>query len=81
MTQAIKLTTLKQNKMGTLVTIADSKIDRLFTELSNLTKGTEIIDIRKEDFNKSEMMISVNVEFESEARIIIENCKFKMSAY
>ena len=28
--------------MGTLVTIADSKIDRLFTELSNLTKGTEI---------------------------------------
>ena len=67
--------------MTTLVTISDNKIDKLLTELSNLTKNTEIIDIRREDFNKTEMMITVSTEFEYESRNIIENCKYRQSFY
>tara|TARA_R110001606_G_scaffold41840_1_gene112613 strand:- start:25 stop:228 length:204 start_codon:yes stop_codon:yes gene_type:complete len=67
--------------MTTLVTISDNKIDKLLTELSNLTKNTEIIDIRREDFNKTEMMITVSTEFEYESRNIIESCKYRQSSY
>ena len=67
--------------MTTLVTISDNKIDKLLTELSNLTKNTEIIDIRREDFNKTEMMITVSPEFEYESRNIIESCKYRQSSY
>ena len=67
--------------MTTLVTISDNKIDKLLTELSNLTKNTEIIDIRREDFNKTEIMITVSTEFEYESRNIIESCKYRQSSY
>lgn len=67
--------------MTTLVTISDNKIDKVLTELSNLTNNTETIEITKEDWNKTEMFITVPREFELEARNIIDGCKYRMSAY
>ena len=67
--------------MTTLVTISDNKIDKVLTELSNLAKNTETIKITKEDWNKTEMFITVATEFECEARKIIDSCKYRMSAY
>ena len=67
--------------MTTLVTISDNKIDKVLTELSNLTNNTETIEVTKEDWNKTEMFITVSSEFESEARKIIDICKYRMSAY
>jgi len=73
---------LKTNKtMTTLVKISDNKIDKVLTELSNLTRNTETIEITREDWNKTEMLITVPREFESKAREIIESCKYRMSAY
>ena len=65
--------------MTTLATISDNKIDKVLTELSNLTEVT--IRITKEEWNKTEMFITVPSEFEFEARQIIDAGKYRMSAY
>ena len=67
--------------MTTLVTISDNKIDKLLTELSNLTNNTETIKITREDWNKTEMFITIPSEFEFEARKIIYRCKYRQSIY
>tara|TARA_R100000935_G_scaffold58747_1_gene97463 strand:+ start:2472 stop:2675 length:204 start_codon:yes stop_codon:yes gene_type:complete len=67
--------------MTTLATISDNKIDKVLTDLSNLTKNTETIRITKEEWNKTEMFITVPTEFEYEARQIIDGCKYVMSSY